>query len=64
MCRNIRNNFSARGVRHWHRLGGGGVTISGGVPELWRYGTEGCGQWAWWGWAGVGLGDLTGLFQP
>ena len=23
--------------------GGGGVTISGGVPEPWRCGTEGCG---------------------
>ena len=25
---------------------------------------EGCGQWAWWGWGGVGIGDLRGLFQP
>ena len=29
--------------------GGGGVTIPGGVPEPWGCGTEGCGQWAWWG---------------
>ena len=30
--------------------GGGGVTIPGGVQELWRCGTEARGQWAWWGW--------------
>ena len=29
--------------------GGGAVTVPGGVQELWRCGTEGCGQWAWWG---------------
>ena len=34
--------------------GGGGVTIPGGVAELWRCGTEGRGQW------GV---DMRGLFQ-
>ena len=28
--------------------GGGRVTIAGGVQELWRRGTEGHGQWAWW----------------
>ena len=28
--------------------GGGGVTVLGGAQELWRCGTEGCGQWAWW----------------
>ena len=27
-----------------------------------RCGTEGRGQWAWWGWAGFGLGDLTDIF--
>ena len=27
-------------------------------------GTEGHGQWAWWGWVGVGLDSLRGLFQP
>ncbi len=32
--------------------GGGGVTVPGGVQEPWRCGTEGRGQWAWWGWAG------------
>ncbi len=31
---------------------GGAVTIPGGVQELWRCGTEGRGQWAWWGWVG------------
>ena len=31
---------------------GGGVTVLGGVLVLWGCGTEGRGQWAWWGWAG------------
>ena len=31
--------------------GSGGVTVPGGVQEVWRCGTEGHGQWAWWGWA-------------
>ena len=39
--------------------GGGGVTVPGGVPEPWRCGTEGCGQWA----VLVDL-NLRGLFQP
>ena len=26
--------------------------------------TWGHGDWAWWGWVGVGRGDLSGLFQP
>ena len=38
--------------------GGGGVTIPGGVPEPWGCGTEGRGQWAWWGGLGLGLGIL------
>ena len=29
-----------------------------GVPELRRRGTEGRGQWAWWGGLGLGLGIL------
>ena len=29
-----------------HCLGGGGVTVSGGVQKPWRCGTEGYGQWA------------------
>ena len=41
--------------------GGGGVTIPAGVQEPRGCGTEGHGQWAWWGW--VGLGDLRNLFQ-
>ena len=40
----------------------GGVTVPGGVTEPWRCGTEGCGQWAQWGQAGVG--DMGGLSQP
>ena len=43
---------------------GGGVTIPGGVQELCRCGTEGCGQWAWCYGLEVGLDDLRGLFQP
>ena len=35
--------------------GGGGVTIPGGVPEPWGCGTEGCGQWVWWGGLGLDL---------
>ena len=34
--------------------GGGGVTIPGGAQETRGYGTEGRGQWAWWGWADGG----------
>ena len=43
--------------------GGGGITVPGGVQELQRCGTEGCGQWARWAEVGLG-GDLRGLFQP
>ena len=32
--------------------GGGAVTVPGGVEEPCGCGTEGHGQWAWWGWAG------------
>ena len=51
---------------HWHGLPRevGGVTIPGGVQGKDRCGTEGRRQWAQWGWAGFGLGDLRGLFQP
>jgi len=45
-------------------LGSGAVTVRGGVEETWRCGTEGCGQWAWCDELMVGLGDLSGLFQP
>lgn len=32
-------------------LGDGSITIWGAVQELWRCGTDGCGQWACWvGW--------------
>jgi len=33
--------------------GGGGVTVPGGAQEQWGCGTEGRGQWVWWGGAGV-----------
>ena len=38
--------------------GGGRVTIPGGVPEPWRCGTEGHGQWVWWDGLGLDLGTL------
>ena len=43
--------------------GGGGVTIPGGVQKLWRCGTEDCGYWPWWGYAGVGLDYFIGLWK-
>ena len=47
--------------------GGGGVTVPGGVQELWRCGTEGRGQWAQWGWADgwtlVGFSSLRGSVE-
>jgi len=48
----------------WAALGGGGVTVPGGVQDPWRRGTERRGQWAWWRWVEVGQRDLTDLFQP
>ena len=43
----------------WHSCpGSGGFIVPGGVPEPWRCGTERCGQWAWWGGLGLGLGLL------
>ena len=54
---NIGKNFSERAVMQWQSCpGGGGVTIPRDVQELWRCGTEGCGQWAWWDGLGLGLG--------
>ncbi len=40
--------------------GGGGVTVPGGVPELWGCGTEGRGGDGLM----VVLGELSGLIQP
>jgi len=39
--------------------GGCGVTVPGGVPELWRYGTEGHG----YGHGGGGLGLDMGILE-
>ena len=51
-----------RVVMQWPRLPREVVdSVPRGVQELWRCGTEGNDQW---GWVGVGLGDLRGLFQP
>ena len=44
--------------------GGGGVTISGGVKEKWRCGTEGMVQCTQCDALVVGLDDLGDLFQP
>ena len=38
------HDFSS-GFRLDAAQGGGGVTITGAVPEMWTCGTEGCGQW-------------------
>ena len=45
--------------------GGGGVTVPGGVQELWRCGTEerGCDGSIGVRWT-VGLDDLRGLIEP
>jgi len=52
--------FSGRVVMQWHSCpGSGGVTVPGGVPEPWRCGTEGRGQWAWWDGLGLDLGILA-----
>jgi len=52
-----KNFFSKEVLRHWHSCpGSGGVTVPGGVQRMWRCGTEGHGQQAWWD--GVGLGIL------
>ena len=57
------NFFSERAVLQWHSCpGSGGVTVHEGVPEPWRCGTEGCGQWAWGGGLGLGLG-ISELFS-
>ena len=43
--------FSEGKVRHWHRLPRGVVEDHpGGVQDMWRCSTEGCGQWERWGW--------------
>lgn len=57
----FRKNGDAVAEAAW---GGGGVTIPVGIQELWRCGSEGHGQCAWWGRAEVGLGDLRSLFHP
>ena len=36
----------------------GGVTVLGGVPDPWGYGTGGHGQWAYWCGLELGLGIL------
>ena len=40
----------------------GGVTVPGGVPELWGCSNEGCGHGE--NWLPIGLDDLKCLFQP
>lgn len=60
----VRKNFFSRRVvkccnRHWPREVMGSPFL--GVCR--SCGTMGHSQWAWQGWAGLGHGDLTGLFQ-
>jgi len=54
------DSFLERAVVQWHS---GGVTIPGGVPELWDVALRDA-VMGMAGWAGVGLGDLRGLLQP
>lgn len=63
----IRNNFFSKRVgTHWHRM----PRVVPGSPSLEvlkrksKWSTEGCGQWTWWGWIRIELGDLRGLFLP
>ena len=58
----IRNNFfSGKAVMYWHRLLR--EVVESLSPEVVKK-YEGHGQWTWWGWVGVGLGNLRGRFQP
>ena len=41
-----------------------GSPFHGGVPELWGCGTEGCGQWTWWGGLGLDLGISDTFSNP
>lgn len=58
------NFFSKRTVMHWCRLPRG--VVQSLSPEVFmEHGDVALGNtayWAWWGWAGVGLGNLSGLF--
>ena len=58
--------FFGRVALRWHSCPGvvDGVPIPGGVPELRRCGTEGCGQWARRGGLGLGLGISEGFSNP
>ena len=63
----IRNNFFSEGAeRQWHRLhvGEKGVTIPGGIQETWNVALRDVVSGHGGGGLMVGLGDLSGLFQP
>jgi len=55
----IRKYFSGRLATQWHscpgRWWGHHPWRCGGVPEPWGCGTEGRGQWGWWGGLGLDL---------
>ena len=46
------SSFSSVRVVAQAARGGGGVTVTGGVSECCRCGTEGHGEGIWWRWAG------------
>ena len=49
----IRSNFSESGAAVAQAAqGGGAVAAPGGVQDPCGCGTEGRGQWGWWGWVG------------
>ena len=60
-----KNSWEGRAVMHWHRLPREWwchcLWRRSRTMEMWHWGTWSMGAV---GWVGVGLGDLSGLFQP
>jgi len=47
----------------WASQGSGRAIIPRGVPEVWRCGTEGGGQWVWWDGLGLNLVVISVVFS-